>query len=102
MPSENYFDDAPQTQVGDDAGEGKPEGSEDRGQGEGDEDGKYAHTALINSQICPDMKPGDVMELKILAVHDGEYEVGYNPEKGQEEEVAQMPEKESAPDSMMD
>lgn len=104
MPSENYFDDAPQTQVGDNAGDGRPEGSEQRGQEDEKDEGKYEHKALINSEICPDMKVGDVMELRILAVHDGEYEVGYNPAKGQEDEVAQVPEKEEAdtPKSLMD
>jgi hypothetical protein len=102
MP-EDYFDDAPQNQVGDKAGDGMPEGSEPRGQddkeGEGDE-----HTALINSEICPDMKTGDVIELRIKAVHQGEYEVQYEPkEKGDGEGDEPMPEKEAAvPDAMMD
>lgn len=102
MPS--YFDDdAPKNQVGDDAG--MPEGSEPRGQdekeGEGDE-----HTALINSDICPDMKPGDTLKLRIVAVHDGEYETAYEPEEkgGDEGGEEAMAGKESAPpvDSMMD
>lgn len=101
MPDNNYFDDDH-----DDAGGGMPEGSEPRGRdkdGEGDE-----KTALINSDICPDMKPGDVMELRVVAVHEGEYQVQYQPkeegehEEGEHDEEA-MAGKEGAPmDSMMD
>ena len=100
MKNDNYFeDDAPHNQVGDDAG--MSEGSEPRGE---EKDGE-GETALINSDICPDMKPGDVMELRIVAVHEGEYQVQYMPkeedeEHGEGEEA--MAGAGAPPDSMMD
>ena len=41
-------------------------------------------TFLLSSEGCPGMKPGDTMELKIVAVHDKEYEVAYEPEEKEE------------------
>ncbi len=62
--------------------------SEDQGesvegsQESGDSGGK---TALINSDICPGMKPGDTLTLTIDKVLDsGEYQVSYMPEKKEE------------------
>ena len=46
-------------------------------EGEHKDSGK---TALINSDICPDMKPGDEMVLRIERVMDGQYECSYSPE----------------------
>jgi len=37
-------------------------------------------TALIDSDICPGMKPGDEMVVKIRRVMDKQYEVEYSPE----------------------
>ena len=47
------------------------------------EEGK---TALLNSEICPGMKVGDELVLKVTGVHEGEYEVAYAPEPKEEEE----------------
>ena len=44
-------------------------------------------TALIPASLCPDMQPGDEVTLKIVAVHEDEYEVSYSPKgNGDEEE----------------
>lgn len=53
-------------------------------------------TALINSEICPGMKPGDEMVLHIDKVLDGQYQVSYAPEpehkdEGGEGGKAEMP-----------
>jgi hypothetical protein len=64
----------------------------------GDEEAKTeGKTALINSDICEGMKPGDEMVVKIERVMDGQYEVSYAPEPTQKEEgpgdegMAEMP-----------
>ena len=73
---------------------------EDKGEGQ---------TFLINSEACPGMKPGDTMELKIVAVHDKEYEVSYQPEEkgedgqgGDGEAPAEAPTPASPGGGMMD
>lgn len=52
------------------------------------EEGKQddGQTYLINKDVCPDMKPGDEMVVKIVAIHDKEYEVSYAPEGEHSEE----------------
>lgn len=59
-------------------------------------------TALIDSEICPGMQPGDEMVVKIEKVMDKQYLVSYAPEpgKGEEEEPASEPAPEPAPGSM--
>lgn len=42
-------------------------------------------TALIDSDICPGMEPGDEMVVKIEKVLDNQYLVSYAPEPGKEE-----------------
>lgn len=79
------------------------EAMDDSGKGDMGE----GHTALINSDICPDMKPGDTLMLKIMAVHEGEYQVEYMPEEKEHEGGEggeEMPEAASMPtgDSMME
>jgi len=61
-------------------------GGEDMEQS-GDHSGK---TALLNSEICPGMEPGDMITLRITDVKDGEYVVTYSEEdkdKGKEDEA---------------
>ena len=36
----------------------------------------------IPADICPGMKPGDEMVLKIVGVNDGQYTVSYSPKGG--------------------
>ena len=97
MP-EDYFENGPQTDA--------PAPAENGGNDDKEEKGDHP-TFLINSEVCPDMKPGDMMELRIVGVHDGEYEVAYE-EKGKDErseespEPASMPAWGGPPDSMMD
>lgn len=38
-------------------------------------------TALIPSSLCPGMDVGDEVVLKIVGVHEDEYEVAYDPKK---------------------
>ena len=57
----------------------KPAPEEEQHQDEGGE------TALLPSSICPGMKPGDEMVLKIVSVQDDQYQVAYAPEKGSKE-----------------
>lgn len=53
---------------------------------EGKENDKSPHdtgaTAVVPSEICPGMKAGDEMVVKILSVDDDSYEIGYAPKKG--------------------
>ena len=41
-------------------------------------------TALIDSSICPGMEVGDEMVVKIIGIHDKEYEVAYSEEPDKE------------------
>jgi hypothetical protein len=56
-------------------------------------------TAVVPSELCPGMKVGDEMVVKILSVDDDSYEVAYAPDKGkpkaeepESEGEAQVPE----------
>jgi len=60
-----------------------------------DEGGK---TFLVPSEICPGMKPGEEMVVKIEEVHDEQYSISYAPKKKKEgdekdgsEEMASAP-----------
>lgn len=48
-------------------------------------------TALLPKSICPGMKPGDEMVLKITAVHDDQYQVSYAPEESHEAASPESP-----------
>lgn len=39
------------------------------------------NTTLIPSSLCPGMDVGDEVVLKIVGVHEDEYEVAYSPKK---------------------
>lgn len=58
------------------------------------EEKENQETALIPSSLCPGMKPGDVIELRIVRTHDKEYEVAYEPEESEggksEEEIGEQ------------
>lgn len=58
-------------------GEQREEGQEDQGQ----------QTALIPKSLCPDMKVGDEMVVKIVGGHENDWEVEYAPEKHGEDEA---------------
>ena len=59
-------------------------------------------TFLINSAVCPDMKPGDEMVVRIVSVHDGEYEVAYAPKDKEDHQEGgeSAPEESSMPAEM--
>ena len=64
----------------DDAGAGSPPGGADDEQGNSPHD--TGTTAVVPSELCPGMKVGDEMVVKILSVDDDSYEIAYAPEKG--------------------
>lgn len=97
--ADDYFEDDPSKDAP--APDAKEGGDDDK---QGD-----APTFLINADVCPDMKPGESMELRVVAVHDKEYEVSYQPKDDKEEgedappEEAPMPgASEGSPPGMMD
>lgn len=65
--------------------DGEPSGppaNQDPGQMEEKKEGEQ--TELLNSSICPGMKVGEELVLKIVGVHDKEYEVAYAPKEEKE------------------
>jgi len=74
-----------------------------------DEGGEQPHdtgvTAVVPSELCPGMKVGDEMVVKIIGVDDDSYEVAYAPKEGkgeQEEAPAPAPAPEGSMQSMME
>ncbi len=62
-------------------------------------------TAVVPSEMCPGMKVGDEMVVKIVGVDDDSYEIGYKPKEGkgeQEEAPAPAPAPEGSMASMME
>lgn len=55
----------------------------DESKGEDKESGK---TFLVNSEICPGMKPGEEMIVTIERVLEGEYQISYAPKKSDSSE----------------
>lgn len=76
MPEDMYGDEGPD--------QASAASSENITQKERDEVTK-GKTAVINSEICPGMEPGDTMVLRITAVNDGEYTVEYEPSENPKE-----------------
>jgi len=83
MP-EDYYSDAP---VG--APEAEPAAR--------DQTADEQTTAVIPKSICPGMKVGDEVVLRIVAEHADEFEVSYAPEEGGDEEEAAEPGEEAPP-----
>lgn len=79
MPEDLYGDGPDQTAAAN---------SEETTQKERDEE-TQGKTAVINSEICPGMKPGDEMVLRIVAVNEGEYTVEYAPSKEEPEQAGE-------------
>lgn len=67
--------------------------SEDTSQ---EEDSRDERTALLPTSLCPGMEVGDEVTLKIVAVHEGEYEVSYNQSKDKETPADKQPSMEAA------
>lgn len=88
MPEDYYGSEDSTPTQGDQGGEG---GGEDKPHDTG-------KTAVVPSELCPGMKVGDEMVVKILSVDDDSYEIGYAPkEKGEKEEGGDEPAEEPAP-----
>jgi len=63
----------------------QPDGEQGSAQGAADQATDSGKTFLINSDVCPGMKAGDMLNLRIEKVLDsGEYQVSYIPEKEEE------------------
>lgn len=58
-------------------------------------------TAVVPSELCPGMKVGDEMVVKILSVDDDSYEIGYAPKEGKGEEEAPAAAPAPAPEGSM-
>jgi hypothetical protein len=61
---------------------------------EAQEESSESKTGLINSEICPGMKPGDKLVLRVVSVENGQYSVAYDegaesPEEDEAEEEAE-------------
>lgn len=52
----------------------------------GSEDEGHGKPQLLNSEICPGLKPGDSLVLKVTGVKDGEYVVEYEAEPTEKED----------------
>jgi len=73
----------------------QPDGEQGSAQGAADQSTDSGKTFLINSDVCPGMKAGDMLNLRVEKVLDsGEYQVSYIPEK--EEEASEPDESESS------
>lgn len=85
MP-ENYYDDSSgATSITDDTAKPKTPEQRDR-----EQDKK---TALVPMALCPGLKPGDTLNLRVASVHEDEYEVEYD--EGNEEKASVTPAKEA-------
>ena len=83
-PKEDYYDDSPDMAAKDPAAD---DGEKEKDTGE--------KTALIDSSICPGMKPGEEFTTKIEKVLEGQYLVSYPKGEAKEETdegEAEMPE----------
>jgi len=82
-----YFDDEETT------------GTNENGGGDGNQKMDEGKTALVDSSLCPGMKPGDEFTVRVEKVLDsGEYQISYPGESEKEEpmetEAAPAPESE--------
>lgn len=96
MP-EDYYGDSGESSSG-----GGPATAEEPG---GDQPHDTGTTAVVPSELCPGMKVGDEMVVKILSVDDDSYEIAYAPKagKGEKEEPAEAaPAPEGSMQSMME
>lgn len=64
-------------------------------------EGDTAKTALVNSDLCPGMKPGDEFTVRVEKVLDsGEYEISYPGEHETAEQESQEPQSAEAMEYM--
>lgn len=72
-----------------------------------DQSGEYngKDTAVLPAELCPGMKVGDEIKLKIVSADEDSYEVAYEPKKDEspgEEEAPQATVPPGSADSMME
>ena len=91
MPEDYYGD-------GDAAPSGAATAPEESG---GKEPHDTGTTAVVPSELCPGMKVGDEMVLKIVGVDDDSYEVAYAPKEGKPDEQEETPAPAPAPEGSM-
>lgn len=89
MP-EDYYGDGGDSQTGsamaEEAGSDKPHDT--------------GTTAVVPSELCPGMKVGDEMVVKIVGVDDDSYEIAYAPKEGKGEQEG-SPESAPPPEGSM-
>lgn len=64
---------------------------------EGQPNEDSGETALIPKSLCPGMKPGDTLTMRIVSEQEDEYEVAYEQEEEQGEEAPAPPEAAAPP-----
>lgn len=79
----------------DDAGPGEPQESDTK-QTSLEKDSRDETTALVPVSLCPGLKPGDKLALKIIATHEEEYEVEYDEGDEGEKSAKEQPSMETA------
>jgi len=88
-----------------DGGGSAPSGAETMDESGHDEPHDTGVTAVVPSELCPGMKVGDEMVVKIVGVDDDSYQIAYVPKKGkgdEEESTASAPAPEGSMASMME
>lgn len=58
-------------------------------------------TAVVPAELCPGMKVGDEMVVKIIGVDDDSYEISYAPKGGKDEEAGEGEASAPAPEGSM-
>ena len=69
-------------------GDPSPKPEQEGGKSDEADSGK---TYLVPSDICPGMKPGEEMVVKIESVEDDQYQISYAPEKKGSEDAESKP-----------
>lgn len=82
-------------------GDGDESGSASSSESGGEKPHDTGVTAVVPSELCPGMKVGDEMVVKIIGVDDDSYEVAYAPKEGKPEEQEETPAPAPAPEGSM-
>lgn len=86
-------------------GDSAPSGGAPQEEANGEQPHDTGTTAVVPSELCPGMKVGDEMVVKIVGVDDDSYEISYAPKEGKgeaEEAPASAPAPEGSMASMME
>lgn len=89
MPEDYYGD-----------GDAAPGGDAAPEEAGGNQSHDTSNTAVVPSELCPGMKVGDTMVVKIVGVDDDSYEIAYEPKDGKPEEE-EVPAPAAAPEGSM-